>query len=162
MKVLITTQYRENYGSENEPYWKFKGGEVFIVPDLTVAQTLKVKEQGIPTLKALIETRSDMYEEYVVDYALAQELVSRASHINKPKWINSEEQLPELEKHNYYPTYWTKFNFNSYIYNFYDPKLHLIEPNIPIEMSSYRLYGLKQAYEYIKKSYNIISVKLIL
>jgi hypothetical protein len=70
MKIAIYTQVRENYGSADEPYWKMKGGEVFIVPDLTVEQTLRVQEQGIPTLKALIETRSDMYEEYVVDYAI--------------------------------------------------------------------------------------------
>ena len=70
MKVVITTQVRENYGSADRPYWKMKGGEVFIVPDLTVEQTLKVKERGIPTLKALIETHSDMFEEYVVDYAI--------------------------------------------------------------------------------------------
>jgi hypothetical protein len=70
MKIAIYTQVRENYGSASEPYWKMKGGEVFIVPDLTVEQTLRVQEQGIPTLKALIETQSDMYEEYVVDYAI--------------------------------------------------------------------------------------------
>lgn len=70
MKIVIATQVRENYGSADQPYWKFKGGEIFVVPDLTVEQTLKVKEQGIPTLKALIETRSDMFEEYVVDYSI--------------------------------------------------------------------------------------------
>jgi hypothetical protein len=70
MKVVIYTQVRENYGTVAEPYWKMKGGEVFVVPDLTVEQTLKVKERGIPTLKALIETHSDMFEEYVVDYAI--------------------------------------------------------------------------------------------
>jgi hypothetical protein len=70
MKVVIYTQVRENYGSANEPYWKMKGGEVFIVPDLTPLQVLKVTNYDIPTLKALIETRSDMFEEYVVDYAI--------------------------------------------------------------------------------------------
>jgi len=70
MKIVIATQIRENYGSANKPYWKMKGGEVYIVPDLTVEQTLKVQERGIPTLKALIETRSDMFEEYVIDYQI--------------------------------------------------------------------------------------------
>jgi hypothetical protein len=70
MKIAIYTQVRENYGSASEPYWKMKGGEVFIVPDLTVEQTLKVKERGIPTLKALIETQNEGFEEYVVDYAI--------------------------------------------------------------------------------------------
>jgi hypothetical protein len=31
MKVVINTQYKENYGSEAEPYWKFKGGTTYIV-----------------------------------------------------------------------------------------------------------------------------------
>jgi hypothetical protein len=70
MKIVIYTQVRENYGSADQPYWKMKGGEVFIVPDLTVEQTLKVKDRGIPTLKALIETRSEMFEEYVIDYVI--------------------------------------------------------------------------------------------
>lgn len=59
-----------------------------------------------------------------------------------------------LEKSYYYPSYRTKFNFNSYIYNFYDPNLYLIEPGNSIEISAYGLYGLKQAYDYIKKCYD--------
>ena len=70
MKIVITTQVRENYGDTERPYWKCKGGSVFVVPNLTVAQTLKVKEQGIPNLKALIETRNEMFEEYVVDWSI--------------------------------------------------------------------------------------------
>ena len=70
MKIAIYTQVRENYGSADKPYWKFKGGDVYVVPDLTVEQTLKVKEFGIPTLKALIETRNEGFEEYVVDYSI--------------------------------------------------------------------------------------------
>ena len=70
MKVVITTQIRENYGSADQPYWKFKGGDVYVVPNLSVAQTLKVKESGIPTLTALIETRNEGFEEYVVDWSI--------------------------------------------------------------------------------------------
>ena len=70
MKIAITTQVRENYGDAECPYWKCKGGSVFVVPNLTVEQTLKVKENGIPTLKALIETRNEMFEEYVVDWSI--------------------------------------------------------------------------------------------
>lgn len=70
MKIAIYTQVRENYGSADEPYWKMKGGSVFVVPNLTVEQTLKIKESGIPTLKALIESSNDMFEEYVIDWAI--------------------------------------------------------------------------------------------
>jgi len=31
MRFCITTQYRENYGTADEPYWKCKGGEDYII-----------------------------------------------------------------------------------------------------------------------------------
>lgn len=33
MKILITTQYTENYGTLEEPYWKLKGGEDYFITD---------------------------------------------------------------------------------------------------------------------------------
>ena len=70
MKIVITTQFRENYGDSDKPYWKFKGGDTYVVPNLSVEQTLKVKDNGIPTLTALIETRNEGFEEYVVDWSI--------------------------------------------------------------------------------------------
>ena len=32
-KLYIFTQNYENYGSENDPYWKAKGGTDYFVPD---------------------------------------------------------------------------------------------------------------------------------
>lgn len=70
MKIVINTQMRENYGSADKPYWKFKGGETYIVPNLSVEQALKIKDVGIPTLTALIESNSDMFEEYVQNWVI--------------------------------------------------------------------------------------------
>lgn len=70
MKIVINTQMRENYGSADKPYWKFKGGETYIVPNLSVEQVLKIKDVGIPTLTALIESNSDMFEEYVQNWVI--------------------------------------------------------------------------------------------
>lgn len=70
MKVAIYTQVRENYGDSEKPYWKFKGGDVYIVPNLTPLQVLKVSNYGIPTLKALIESRNEGFEELVIDWAI--------------------------------------------------------------------------------------------
>jgi hypothetical protein len=77
MKIVISTQIRENYGAHDwdgegacPQYWKCKGGDTYVVPNLTVAQVLKVKDQGIPTLKALIESRNEGFEEYVVDWSI--------------------------------------------------------------------------------------------
>ena len=71
MKVLITTQYRENYGSENEPYWKFKGGsEYFIlsVDPLKVAPGLLVEQ-----VRSKIEYSNPMSEEYILDWELVSD-----------------------------------------------------------------------------------------
>jgi len=70
MKIVINTQVRENYGSVDKPYWKFKGGNTYIVPNLTVEQTLKIKDTGIPTLTALIESFNPMFEEYVQNWSI--------------------------------------------------------------------------------------------
>lgn len=69
MKLVINTQIRENYGDADQPFWKFKGGETYIVPNLTVEQVLKIKDKGIPTLTALIESNNPMFEEYVQNWA---------------------------------------------------------------------------------------------
>jgi len=77
MKIVIQTQVQENYGAhdwdgvgECPQYWKAKGGDTYVVPDLTVDQVLKIKDKGIPTLTALIETRNEGFEEYVVDWSI--------------------------------------------------------------------------------------------
>ena len=68
MKVLITTQYSENYGTESDPYWKFKGGsEYFIsnVDPLKVAPGLLVEQ-----VRSKIEYSNPMSEEYILDWEL--------------------------------------------------------------------------------------------
>ena len=68
MKILITTQYRENYGTESDPYWKFKGGsDYFIlgVDPLKVAPGLLVEQ-----VRGEIEYSGPMTEEYILDWQL--------------------------------------------------------------------------------------------
>ena len=68
MKILIATQYCENYGSHDEPYWKFKGGsEYFIegVDPLKVAPGLLVDK-----VRGKIEYSNPMSEEYILDWEL--------------------------------------------------------------------------------------------
>lgn len=42
MKLVIISQYRENYGEPDRPYWKYKGGDTYIVEniDLDMIQAL--------------------------------------------------------------------------------------------------------------------------
>ena len=68
MKILITTQYRENYGTVEEPYWKFKGGEDYFilgVDPLKTAPGLLVEQ-----VRGEIEYANPMSEEYILDWEL--------------------------------------------------------------------------------------------
>lgn len=73
MKLVIQTQIRENYAAHNgfdgEYYWKCKGGNTYVVENLSAASCLKIKEEGVPTLKALITEMNDYYEEYILDWS---------------------------------------------------------------------------------------------
>ena len=77
MKLVISTQIRENYGAHDwdgkgtcPQYWKSKGGTVFVMPDLTPAQAVKIHALGIPNLKPLIEQKTDGFEEFVADFGM--------------------------------------------------------------------------------------------
>jgi len=77
MKLVINTQYKENYGShdwdgegECPQYWKFKGGDTFVVEGLTINQTLTITEKGIPTLTGLLEYTNNASAEYILDWTL--------------------------------------------------------------------------------------------
>jgi hypothetical protein len=68
MKILITTQYKENYGTAEDPYWKFKGGEEYFilgVDPLKVAPGLLVDR-----VRGEIEYANDRSEEYILDWEL--------------------------------------------------------------------------------------------
>ena len=68
MKILITTQYRENYGTESDPYWKFKGGSDYFIPGvdpLKVAPGVLVER-----VRGEIEYAGPMSEEYILDWEL--------------------------------------------------------------------------------------------
>jgi hypothetical protein len=66
MKLVIQTQYRENYGSALAPYWKMKGGDTYIVANISDADAERIRAQGMPTLKAMIEYKNPMSEEYIL------------------------------------------------------------------------------------------------
>ena len=66
MKLVIQTQYKENYGAhdwdgqgECPQYWKFKGGETFVVKNVD-------NKDLVPQLRELIEYSDDHQEEYIL------------------------------------------------------------------------------------------------
>lgn len=74
MKLVITTQIRENYAAHNgftgEYYWKMKGGNTYVVENLSSKHVDKILDNGIPTLTKLIEEKSDYFEEYVIGWTV--------------------------------------------------------------------------------------------
>lgn len=74
MKLVINTQCKENYAAHNgftgEYYWKFKGGNTYVVNGLNSKQVNKIVDGGIPTLSKLIEDKNDYYEEYILGWEI--------------------------------------------------------------------------------------------
>ena len=73
MKLVIQTQYRENYAAHNEDYvhgvsesyWKFKGGDTFVVScSLADAQDPDFRQAAFDA----VSYSNEASEEYVLDY----------------------------------------------------------------------------------------------
>lgn len=77
MKLVIHTQIRENYGAhdwdgqgECPQRWKCKGGNTYVVLNLTENQIDKIVDGGIPTITSLISEDNDYYNEYVLSHSI--------------------------------------------------------------------------------------------
>ena len=66
-KLMITTQYRENYGSPEEPYWKFKGGSEYFVPNVNECDMIDVI---VDRARPQVEYSNPMSEEYILGYEI--------------------------------------------------------------------------------------------
>lgn len=80
MKLVIQTQIKENYGAhdwdgkgECPQYWKFKGGNTYVVEGLSGKMINKISQHGIPTLSGLIEHANESWEEYILDWEVAED-----------------------------------------------------------------------------------------
>ena len=93
MKIVISTQYRENYGAhdwdgagECPQYWKFKGGSEYIIEDVQHFVKLndffgKKCEIIVDEIRPKLEHKSEYAEEYVLGWS-----------------IEEDSYLPEFEK----------------------------------------------------------------
>ena len=78
MKLVINTQYRENYAAHNDDFvegvsqdhWKFKGGTTYVVENITPSMAQKICDNGIPELTKLVSYSNSMSEEYILDWNL--------------------------------------------------------------------------------------------
>lgn len=66
-KLMITTQYRENYGSEEQPYWKFKGGSEYFIANVNECDMIDVI---VDRVRPQIEISNPMCQEYILGYEI--------------------------------------------------------------------------------------------
>lgn len=65
-KLYIFTQNYENYGTENDPYWKAKGGTDYFVPDFNGDEA---------TTLMLVRDQIECNNEYYISSILGWEVV---------------------------------------------------------------------------------------
>jgi hypothetical protein len=86
MKLVISTQYKENYGAhdwdgvgECPQYWKFKGGSTYVVENITSAvlftgsASANALYEIVDSIKASICPADEYSEEYIVDWEMAND-----------------------------------------------------------------------------------------
>ena len=103
MKLVIHTQYTENYGDEDKPYWKMKGGDIYVVENLTKAQVTKIQEQGVPTLTALIEFSNPYSTEYIIGFNVVPDATNICEEWETPtklSWVNGRWSALQVEENN--------------------------------------------------------------
>ena len=79
MKIVIQTQYCENYawnedgtlGTGADAYWKFKGGDTYIVEDVTAEQAQS--SSFWDELETLVTYYNDASKEYVLDMSVVDD-----------------------------------------------------------------------------------------
>ena len=64
-KLLITTQILENYGSEDNPYWKAKGGEDYVVKNF---RDFNRVNEVVMALRSQIEIDNPFCQEYIAGW----------------------------------------------------------------------------------------------
>jgi hypothetical protein len=69
-KIYVMTQNYENYGSEDEPYWKPKGSSDYFIPNFTGTQ-----EQAIEVVNSMAD-KIEYSNEYATSTILGIEVVA--------------------------------------------------------------------------------------
>jgi hypothetical protein len=70
-KLVITTQYMENYGDQESPYMKFKGGNTYELPncgDLNENEIATIVAQVRPYITTTLIESNGGCEEYIIDF----------------------------------------------------------------------------------------------
>ena len=98
MKLIIETQFHENYGAhdwdgkgECPQRWKAKGGDTFVVENLSERDVRRIQEGGIPTLTSLIEQSDDYYRTTIIDCQVVENGVALWATWETPTILSPEK-----------------------------------------------------------------------
>jgi hypothetical protein len=69
-KLLIVTQILENYGSEDNPFWKAKGSSEYVVKNFTAFNAVNATVQS---LRSEIEIDNAFCSEYIVSWEVVDD-----------------------------------------------------------------------------------------
>ncbi len=93
-KLVIQTQCKENYGAhdwdgkgECPKYWKFKGGNTYVMENLSEMCKKKILSNGIPNIASLISKANNYWEEYILDWSIEEDEKSVCEHWEKPSLL---------------------------------------------------------------------------
>ena len=95
MKLVISTQFWENYGSPHNPYWKAKGGMEYFVKNVTDETALDV----MMSAKNVVEHSGDYTKEYIIGWSIEADdyltpfEVSQLKYDGKINWPAEELML---------------------------------------------------------------------
>ncbi len=77
MKIIIKTQYRENYGAHDwdgagscPQYWKNKGGYTYVVEGVSVEKAQELTLEDVKEISSLITYNSNFSEEYIIMHSI--------------------------------------------------------------------------------------------
>jgi hypothetical protein len=65
--LVIRTQYRENYGTTEQPYWKNKGGQEYKVFNVNLNKNLG--SEVVAKVESLIVKNDEYQQEYIIDWS---------------------------------------------------------------------------------------------
>tara|TARA_R100001594_G_C3964110_1_gene246096 strand:- start:205 stop:507 length:303 start_codon:yes stop_codon:yes gene_type:complete len=91
MKLVINTQYLENYNTtgEGEPYWKAKGGSTYVVEDV---DRRDAKIRIAPTIIEFVTSRNEMFQEYILSVDVVEDDTKVCEEWDHPtKFIETDD-----------------------------------------------------------------------
>lgn len=69
MKIMIETQVMENYGDAENPYWKMKGGNDYVIENVTVTDRKTLRDM-VRRAESQIESDDEYFREWIINWTL--------------------------------------------------------------------------------------------